>query len=258
MARQHVDPLACESARQLAPEVGVHAGEQSLRHLDHGHLGAEGGVDVRELDAHRPAADDHDRRGQQRPLERLAAGEHDLAVDLEPGQGLLAAPAGEEDEARAEPLAVDRHVAAHEPARPVVVRDPVLLEQELDALRLPVGDLARARDDARVVDAQVVGEDAASGAALHLREERRVGEDRLRRNAAPVAAHAAGPVALDDRGAQPELRGADGRHVAARAGAEDDQVVVARAAHRTSASGFSSSPFSSPRKRPASTPSMMR
>src|SRR5207245_294641 len=80
----------------------------------------------------RPPAEDEYRRGEQRPLERLAAGEHDLAVDLEPGQGTLAAPAGEEHEARAAPLAATRHAAADEPAHAVVIRDPVLLEQELD------------------------------------------------------------------------------------------------------------------------------
>src|SRR6266852_4015878 len=181
VAHEHLDPLTREGARQFAPEVDVHAGEEGLRHLDHGHLRAEGGVEVRELDADRAAADDHGGGREHRPLERLAAGDHDLAVDLEPGERALAAPGGEQHEARADPLAVHGHAAARQPPDALAVRDLVLLEQELDALRLAVGDLARACDHARVVDAHVVGEDAAARGRLQLREERGVGKQRLRR-----------------------------------------------------------------------------
>ena len=54
----------------------------------------------------------------------------------------------------------------------------------------------------------------------------RVLEQRLGRDAAPVQAGAAEHRrALDDRGLQPELRGADGGDVAAGSGADDDDVV---------------------------------
>src|ERR1043166_881405 len=51
---------------------------------------------------------------------------------------------------RTRPAPAAREPPAPQPAHAVVVGDPVLLEQELDALRLPVGDLARACDHARV------------------------------------------------------------------------------------------------------------
>src|SRR5262249_42220264 len=106
------------------------------------------------------------------------------------------------------------------------VRDVVLLEQELDALRLAVGDLAAALDDAAEVRADVVRHDAARGGGLQLREQGGVGENRLRRDASPVAADSARPVTLDDGGAEPELGSTDRGHVAAGPGTHDDQVVL--------------------------------
>src|SRR5207244_1447665 len=76
---------------------------------------------------------------------------------------------------------------------------------------------------------------------LHLREQGRVAEERLRRDAAPVAAHPARPVPLDDRRPETELCRPQRGDVPARTRAEDDEVVR----HSTSASGFSSSAFSS-------------
>ncbi len=66
-----------------------------------------------------------------------------------------------------------------------------------------------------------------SFALLHDLERVRVLEQRLGRNAAPQQAGAAERLLLfDDGDLQAELRGADGRHVAAGAGADDDDVVL--------------------------------
>src|SRR5580765_7836322 len=263
MARQDLDALALEHPLELASEVGVHAGEERLGHLHDGHASAEARVDVRELDPDRAAADDRDARRQPARLERLPARHHDRPVDLEARQDTLPTSRCDEYVPRREldrrcAVGPDGDPAGDEPAEPRMVRNAVLLEERRDALRLPVRDLAAPLDDACVVDTEAVRDDAAPCGGLHLGEERRVAQDRLRRDAAPVAAHAARPVALDDRRAEPELRGTDRGDVAARTGAEDDQVVVGGRAHSTSASGFSRSAFSSRRKRPASTPSMMR
>src|SRR5262249_35831771 len=153
----------------------------------------------------------------------------------------LAAPRREDDVACREalggaPVRDHLHSPAREPADALLVRDLVLPEEEPDALRLPVRHLTAPGEDPLPVDADVVREDAAAAARLHLGEEGGVGEDGLRRDAAPVPADATRPVALDDRGPEPELRGADRRHVPARPGAEDDDVVVARrGVHSTSA-----------------------
>ena len=61
-----------------------------------------------------------------------------------------------------------------------------------------------------------------------LLEHLRGMEQRLRRDAADVQAGAAGGRALlDDGDLQPELRRADGADIAARAGADDDEIVLA-------------------------------
>src|SRR5207248_11279248 len=54
------------------------------------------------------------------------------------------------------------------------------------------------------------------------------------RDAAPVAAHAAGALLLDQRDAQAVLRGADGRRVTAWATADDDKVKSALLSHAQS------------------------
>ena len=67
--------------------------------------------------------------------------------------------------------------------------------------------------------------DAPLGGVLRDLERMRVLEQRFRRNAAPVEARAAERrLALDDRGFQAELRGANGGDVAAGAGADDDDI----------------------------------
>src|SRR5439155_12530937 len=120
----------------------------------------------------------------------------------------------------------DQHAPGRQATGAPDVRDLVLLEEELDALRLAIRDLTAAVDHAAEVGPDVVGQDAALGAALQLGEERRVAQDRLRGDAAPVATDAAGLVALDDGRPEPELRGTDGGHVAARPGAQNDEVVL--------------------------------
>ena len=59
---------------------------------------------------------------------------------------------------------------------------------------------------------------------LHVVVDLRRAQQRLGRDAAPVRADAAEIVAFHNRGLEPELGRADGRHVAARARADDDDV----------------------------------
>src|SRR3954447_9852855 len=53
-------------------------------------------------------------------------------------------------------------------------------------------------------------------------------QQRLGRDAPPVEANPAEQLALDNRSLEAQLRRADGRDIAARSGAEDDQVVGVR------------------------------
>ena len=67
-------------------------------------------------------------------------------------------------------------------------------------------------------------------------------QQRLGRDAAPVEADAAEMLALDDGGLHAELRGADGRDIAARPAADDDDVEFLLVGHQISSS-FASHPL---------------
>src|SRR5262249_24199932 len=141
MPDEHLHSLAVKGARQLAPEVDVHARQQAVRHLHHRDATSEARVGIRELDADRAAADPHARRGQSRILQRLTTRLHDRAIDRESGQHALPAPSGEQDVPRGETLrrgaiARDLDSAAHGAAASLDEVDVVLAEERLDALRL--------------------------------------------------------------------------------------------------------------------------
>ena len=94
-----------------------------------------------------------------------------------------------------------------------------------DALIELLGDGAAARDDLGDVERRLLVAEAVSVGVLHVVEHFGRAQQRLGRDAAPVEADSAEQFALDDRGLQPELRGADRRDIAAGARAEDDEVV---------------------------------
>ncbi len=105
--------------------------------------------------------------------------------------------------------------------------DGVLLHQEADALHQPVGHLAAALDRRGVIELEAADLEAELLAAL-AQGVGHVGipEQRLGRDAADVQAHAAQPLPVDDSRLLAELCGPDGTHVAARSGADHDDVVV--------------------------------
>ena len=104
--------------------------------------------------------------------------------------------------------------------------DLVLLHQIPDAAVQPRRDAARAGDDGGNVGGDRAFELQAVilGVFGEMQDFRRA-QQRLGRDAAPVEADAAQMLALDDGGLQPQLRGADRRHIAAGAGADDDDVI---------------------------------
>ena len=115
--------------------------------------------------------------------------------------------------------------------KPAAALDPVdlvLLEQQLDAAGQPLDDLVLARVHLRHVDADRRLADRQAPLLPVLRDLQRVRvlEQRLGRDAAPVEAGAAEHRRpFDDRGLEPELRGADRGDIAAGAGADHDDVV---------------------------------
>ena len=103
-------------------------------------------------------------------------------------------------------------------------RDFVLLHQEADAVIEPLGHRARALDDGRGVEADIVGFQSVVLGVLHVVEDFRRAQQRLGRDAAPVETNAAEIIALDDGRLEAELRRADGGDIAAGAGADDENV----------------------------------
>ena len=86
-------------------------------------------------------------------------------------------------------------------------------------------DTARERfTTAPASNADLLGREPVVLGVLHVVVDLGRAQQRLGRDAAPVQADAAEIGALDDRGLESELRRADRRDIAARAGADDDHV----------------------------------
>ena len=104
--------------------------------------------------------------------------------------------------------------------------DLVLLHQMRDALIELLGYTARALHHRVNIRADIGRRQPIIARMLHIMIDFRRTQQRLGRDAAPVEADAAQIFALNNRGFQPELRGADGGNIATGAGTEDDEVVV--------------------------------
>jgi hypothetical protein len=102
--------------------------------------------------------------------------------------------------------------------------DLVLLHQEADAVVEPLGDGARTLHHGRRIVGDLLRREPVILSVLQVVKNLRRAQQRLGRDAPPVEANAAEIIALDDRGLEAELRGADGGNVAARPGADDDDV----------------------------------
>ena len=102
--------------------------------------------------------------------------------------------------------------------------DLVLLQQEADAARQLLGDLARPLHHRRQVEFYVVGGETELAEVVQQMVDLGRAQQRLGRDAAPVQADAAEIGFLDNRSLEAKLRRADGGDVAAGAGADDDDV----------------------------------
>ncbi len=162
---------------------------------------------------------------------RLLVGPDEFAVRLEPRQRAGAGAGGDDDVLG---LDIGEHLAAcadhgdaplpSEPRSPFDHFDLVLAHEVGDAVGQPVGDFAAALDHARKIEADIVGGQPELGGAPHRCVKLGGAQQRLGRDAAPIQADAAEMLALDDRGFQAELRGADGGDITAGASADDCQI----------------------------------
>jgi hypothetical protein len=173
--------------------------------------------------------------GTSRSADRFVAGDDPLAIDVDPRHAARRRAGGDDDLARrAQRLRlaledVDAAVAG-EARRPLDPVDLVFLEEELNPFGQAADDAILARLHLRHVDRRggrrPEGDSPVFG-VLNDFERVRMLEQRLGRNAAPQETRAAERfLLLDDRGSKAELRGADGGHVPARAGADHDYVIV--------------------------------
>ena len=235
MTEEYLDLALDEAATQLLGDFGVEAGQHLLLQLDDRHLRTEGLVEVAELQSDRARADDDDAGRNPIVQQSFLAGHHAIA-DGHAGKEALARSCGDEklvglDGGRREGwFSFDRREREAMRTRDGGARleqvDVVFFQQKADALLQLVGSLARARDDALEIDADFAGLDAVlfGGAANLFHHLGRI-EQRLGRDTSPVEAYAAGAIAFDDRDFHFELRGANGRDVAAGSGADDCEVV---------------------------------
>ena len=236
-AGHDLDALLLEALAREGRDLGVLDRQDLRQHLDHGHLGADRAIERGELDADGAGADHQQRLRHAVRHHRLEIGPDQLLVGLEARQHARPRAGGDDDvlgligAGRQRALRrfalrrlhrdlagrVDRRLAPDH-------RDLVLLHQEADAVVEPLRHAARALDDLRGVEADIVGRQAVILGVLHVVVDLRRAQQRLGRDAAPVEADAAEIIALDDRGLEAELRGADGGDIAAGAGADDDDV----------------------------------
>ena len=232
-AELELEALLAEDALEVLGDLPVHAGQDAVEILDHGHLGAEAAPHGAELQADHAGADDHEALRHALELERAGGGDHDLLVDLDARQAGHVRARGDDDVLRLEHLVravLGRHLdlAGGGDARGAEEGiDLVLLEQELDALDVAVDALLLEGLHRLEIERRRANADAEAGEMIaRLLEHVRGMQQGLRRNAADVEAGAAmGLALLDDGGLEAELGGPDGADIAAGAGADDDEIV---------------------------------
>ena len=260
-------PLPLERPLELRGHAAIHAGQDAVEDLDHGHLGAEPAPDRAELEPHGAGTDHQHPFGHPLERQRLGGAHDALAVEGQASERRRLAAARDQDARGLErllavPAAQHDPPRAPEPGRALDPGDLVLLEQRSDALGEAPDDAVLARHHRTEVELHPVHLDAvgAEPVARLVVEFARV-EERLRGDAAHVEARAAQrPVLLDAGDAHPELGGADGGDVPARSGADHDEVV-AIGRHHTSRSrrdGSSRRSFTRTRKVTACSPSTRR
>ena len=223
--------------------AGMLGRHQPRAGLDDRHGHAEPGVDLRELAAGRPAADDEQALGQLAGQRRLAVRPVRDVADPVEGRDLGGGADGHDDvvtgQLRGGPLV--RHVdppAADDAPGPAEGPGARVLER-FDMARV-VGLLGVRRAVDHVVAAgRGAGPVVFGGVG---RVTRRGVEQRLGRHATDVRARPAEPLLVDDRDALPELAGLVRGRLAARTGADDHEVEGVHG-------GYGASPLAGPAAR---------
>ena len=223
-----VDALGAQLVDEPVDERGLVLGQDARALLEQRHGNAEPGEALHHLDRDRTAADVHEARRRVLELEEVLAGdEAGVCESLDGRDGRAAAGAQQHVAGFEGPVAHLHRVLARELGGAVHDVDAHLLE----ALGVVVGrrDLLLHGPDvlphAAPVDRGLDRLDAELVGSAHVVGDLARGEERLARDAARPEAVAADPAALGDGDLEVERGGELGRHHAARAHADDDEVV---------------------------------
>jgi hypothetical protein len=234
-ADAELDATLLESLLGGLGDLGVLDRHDPVDGLDHGHLGAQGAVEAGEFDADGARADHDQRLGHGLRRQGVAIGPDLVAVrHRADGRDVAGAGAAGQDDvlgldgAAAAGLQGDDDLRSRRALLELSLAfddlDLVLLHQEGDAARHGLGHAARALDDLVEVERRLLDRQAVAIQVRQLLEDLAGLQQGLGGDAAPVQADAAKVLALDDRRLQTQLAGADRGHIAARTGADDDDI----------------------------------
>ena len=226
--------LLLENALALLGDLAVHAGQDAVEELDDRHLGAEPPPDRADLQPDDAGADDEQPLRHALQLQRAGRGDDPLLVDLDAGERRRIGAGGDDDRLRLERLLAavlrrDLDLARRGDAAGAVEGSILFfLNRKATPSTFDFTVASLWRHHRRQIELRRADLHAELGEAVARLLEHLGGvEQRLRRDAADVEAGAAeGGALLDDGDLQPELRGADGADIAARAGADDDEIVL--------------------------------
>ena len=213
-------------------DLVIHAGENPRQEFDHLDLGAKARPDGAELQADIAGADDNQLLRHLRQRQRAGRADNPRLVDLDAGKAGSMAPGGDQDPlggivSGVGPVGERDLASTVYPGMALKPRDLVLLEQEIDPAGQAADDLVLALHHPCQVKLDISNRDAQRGQSA----TRRIGvmfgrvEKRLRGNAPDIQTGAAKAVTPVDTGhLHAKLCGPDGGDIAARAGADHDQV----------------------------------
>src|SRR5208282_5370235 len=217
----------------LLHRLKVHAGQDAVEIFHHRHFGAETPPDGAEFEPDHAGAD-HDHLSRNfRQLQAAGRGDDDFFVNGHAGQRRYFGAGGDDDALGFENLfrAVfgghfDLAGGGNRACAEKGV-DLVLFQQEGDALHIGGDRVVLVLHHGGEIEFRLAGDDAERADSMgDLFKNFGSVQQGLGRNAADVEAGAAESLALFDNGGfQAELGGANGADIAARAGADDNEIV---------------------------------
>ena len=225
-------PLGGEGALEEIRDFEVEADGDARQKFEHRHLRAQAAPNRAELEADRARADDEKFFGRLLEAKRFGAANDRFAVERH-AREIDRDAAGRDhdvigcDFGRLTLVRLDPHFARlGDGAEAGEGSDLVALHQRAHATGERFHDLVFATEHGREIETHLVEHDAVFGRFFFCKNKMVAGgEKRFARDAAHVEAGAAEFLILfDDGGLESELGGADGGDIAARTGADDDDV----------------------------------